>query len=173
MRLAYVLAPVLTLLSPLAVAAETVPMVDKVAAVVIGFAAGETALVNGGQTALVQQDAPGSFHGTTDVGGAPFTFVVSEEAHCVFLAHFNMPGNDIRLRFDFAGLRGVAFTKTEEQTGYARYLVALEGPEGMVKGSAGGEPLAATGSSSPIGTSLAADELAAAADAIVAACGEA
>lgn len=162
---------VLSFLATSALAAEETPMVDLVAAIVIGFGPGATAMIGGeDQTAQVVQDGPGSFSGTTIENGLDFEFVVVESSPCVFDGTFAFGGNIFAMRFDAGVIDSIAFETPDEKDGYTRYSVNLEGPEGAVMrllrdGST--EPM---GNRSPIGTSIALADLEAAAATVTGAC---
>lgn len=170
MRTIAALAVLAVALTAPAAAQDAAPILDRVAAVVIGFAAEETATVGRGETTYVQQQAPGSFFGTTEETGTRYTFVVTEPSPCVFEGRFEMDGELFAIRFNADRIANISFEEGEAVTGYSRWRVVLDGPDGVVelfRPDGTSQPIAG---SSPIGTSLTRDELEAAAAAILAYC---
>ena len=148
--------------------AQETAMVDHVAAVIIGFADGQTATVMGELAVAVERTAPGAFRGTED--GVDFAFTVVEEAPCIFLGRFESGGQVFAMRLNAAGIEAISFDNPVQKVGYTRFTVVLEGPEGMVETAPPGADFEPGPTSSPIGTSLTAEHLAAAAGAVVDAC---
>lgn len=145
-----------------ALAQDEVPAVDLVSAIFIGFGDGATVQVGGGQTAVITQDGPGQFHGTTS-DGADFTFAATEGDACNFTGTFTLSDQTFAIAFDAGKIETISFNDAEPMEGFTRYMVVLTGPDGMVESVDPDGTRRDGGKQSPIGTSLTQDELDAAA----------
>ena len=157
-------AAVLLLLATPALAQADLTNADRLTAIIIGFTADGTAMVNGDETANVTRDGPGSYSGTVEETGATFTFTVLEPAPCQFDATYASGDALFRLGIDMAKIRTITFTEEEPQAGYTFFMLRLDGADNAVEAIAPDGSRNDAGKENRIGTSLTLAEL----DAIVA-----
>jgi hypothetical protein len=143
---------------------------DLVAALLIGFGADGTAMVEGNLTANVTRDGAGQFSGTIEETGAAFTFAVAESTPCVFDAAYTNGELTYRVTLDTTKVTAFSFAPGEAQAGYAFVTLTLDAVEGAVTAVGPDGVERDGGTSNRIGTSLTLDELNAAAAQLQQAC---
>jgi hypothetical protein len=151
-----------------ALAQDSLPAADMVAAVFIGFADAATVEVMGSEVATISQTGPGVFGGTVSPG--EFTFTVTEPADCVFEGRFAVGDQAFTAAFNLAEIDSIRFSEPEAMAGYTRYKVELTGAEGAVETIADDGTRSDAGMTSPIGTSIPLADLDAAAAALLELC---
>lgn len=132
---------------------------DRLTAIVIGFTADGTAMVNGNETANVTRDGPGSYSGTVEETGAAFTFTMVETAPCRFDATYASGDALFRLGIDVTRIRSFTFSEQEPQAGYTFFMLALDSDAGAVEVIGPDGARNDAGKGNRIGTSLTLAEL--------------
>ena len=160
----------LPLLATPAFAQADLTNADHLAAVVIGFAGGGTAMVHGSETASVTRDGPGKFSGTIEETGNALTFEIVEPTPCQFEATYPSDAGLFRLGIDVPKIKAFVFEQQEAAAGYTFFGLTLEAAEGAVQNIMPDGTRGDAGTTNRIGSSLTLDELNAAAAALQAAC---
>jgi hypothetical protein len=152
----------LSLLAAAPVAAQSdapLASADRVAAVLIGFTADGTAMVEGNLTASVARNGAGSFAASIEETGASVTFEVVETTPCVFDATYTNGDLTYRVRLDTTKVKAYAFEAGDAQAGYATFQLTLDAAEGAVTATGPDGETRDGGNRNTIGTSLTLDEL--------------